>query len=281
MARVLFVLSPPRSFTSVVAACIGQHRDVVAVPELNLLVTDTVAEWLQIHEGGRNPGAHGLLRAVAELYFGEQTEETVRRALSWVMERAAFDTGVVFQELADKVAPAWLLDKSHRITVNPAILQRLLSRFPDARFLHLLRHPLTAGQSMAPVSPFDPQRVWFTLHCHIIDFLSPLPEAQKMQMRGEDLLADPVTGLRGIARWLGLDSSEEAVDAMLHPERSPFAHLGPANARYGNAYSFLADPRLRPTKMRLPDLDESLPWRDDGARLLPDVKAMAIEFGYG
>lgn len=280
MDKVLFVLSPPRSFTSVVAACIGRHPDVFAPPELNLFVAQTMAEWLEIHESGCNPGAHGLLRGVAQIYWGEQTEQTIDHALAWVKERASLTTVAVFRELMDRVSPSWLLDKSHRIAVQPAILARILSEFPDARFLHLIRHPVTTGQSMASVSPFDPQQVWFTLHCHILEFLAPLPEAQKMRLRGEDILANPATHFRDVARWLELDESDGAIERMLHPEQSPFANVGPANARYGNAYSFLAQPNLRTLEGSPPSLDQPLIWRDHKSNLMPDVKTMAIDFGY-
>ena len=51
-----------------------------------------------------------------------------------------------------------------------------------------------------------------------------------MRVRGEDLLGEPDTYLRKIAEWLGLRTDEEAIEAMKHPEQSPYACIGPENA---------------------------------------------------
>ena len=41
MTQPLFILAPPRSFTTVTSAMIGQHPEMYGLPETNLFV----AEW--------------------------------------------------------------------------------------------------------------------------------------------------------------------------------------------------------------------------------------------
>ena len=105
MVDPLSILAPPRSFTSVVAAMLGQHPQMYSLPELHLFSFETMAERWARCQHATYPMAHGLLRAVAQLYFGEQTEHTVRLARGWLRRRSHFTTGYLFEMLAAKVHP--------------------------------------------------------------------------------------------------------------------------------------------------------------------------------
>jgi hypothetical protein len=297
----VFILAPGRSFTSVACAMLGQHPQLYGLPELNLAVTDSMEEWRALFDGG--PAAiagHGLLRAVAELHFGGQSELTVVQARMWIRRRRRWSSREVFHSLAEAARPLGIVDKSPASVMDGERLNRLLAAFPAARFLQLVRHPRTQGESLlntawgrrrlvaagcvdrttAPPTP-DPQLLWLRCHETIAAFLAPLPEAQKRTLRGEDLLADPEARSRELAQWLGLQTDAEAIDAMLHPERSPFACQGPRGARFGNDPKFLEAPELRRSRNGgPPSLDGRLPWRRDGDELQPEVRALAVELGY-
>ncbi len=101
-----------------------------------------------------------------------------------------------------------------------------------------------------------------------------------MCIRGEDLMEQPRKHLADICRWLGIRDDDAAIEEMMHPERSPFACFGPITALCGNDPNFLRRPAFRQHKPKVPALDGELPWRDDGARLRPEVVALAREFGY-
>ena len=102
-----------------------------------------------------------------------------------------------------------------------------------------------------------------------------------MRVRGEDLLSEPDTYLRKIAEWLGLRTDEEALEAMKHPEQSPYACIGPANAPFGNNRGFLQAPALRPySPAQKLKLEGALSRRDTGGEFSPEVKELAREFGY-
>jgi len=79
---------------------------------------------------------------------------------------------------------------------------------------------------------------------------------------------------------MGLSSDAEAIEQMKHPERSPYAQLGPPGARFGNDRFFLENPVLHPERAEPQSLDGPLPWREDGREFLPEVKALAREFRY-
>ena len=79
--------------------------------------------------------------------------------------------------------------------------------------------------------------------------------------------------------WLGVSSQAHALEAMGHPERSPFACLGPVNARFGNDPSFLNAPKLRTYTRKEENLDDPLSW-DEELGFSKDVRGLAELLGY-
>lgn len=304
----LIILAAPRSFSSVVAAMLGQHPELYALPETQLFSASTVAEWFARSAGAAFPMQDGLLRAIAELMFGAQTERTIVLASHWLRARPDWSTIAIFNLLAARVAPRAVVEKSPMIAYEVGAMSRIYRAFPHASFVHLLRHPAGFGQSvlkhiressaegripewLARLASYEstsdnrgrrpnPQVSWLTLQRNIITFLRDVPEAQKIAVRGEDILAAPDATLVRIAEWRGLRSDAVAIDAMLHPERSPFAHLGPPRGRYGNDVYFLRSPQLRPARGRHYRLTDPLPWRDDGTPFAAEIVDLARSFGY-
>ena len=67
MHRPLFILAPPRSFTSVSCGMIGQHPQLLGLPETNLFARADYNQLALLFRV-RPRLQHGLLRAIAELY---------------------------------------------------------------------------------------------------------------------------------------------------------------------------------------------------------------------
>ncbi len=301
MAAPLFLLAPPRSYTSLMNAMLGQHPQCFGLPELCLFNVETLVElWVRTSDemGSEAKTRHGLLRAVAEIYSGEQTMDSVRMATHWCAARQHRTTGEVYRELVDKIDPLIAVEKSPAYTVDIQRLWRLYETFPEARFIHLTRHPV--GQCKSVMSLYDgtfalfvnsidfledraivePQFAWYDLNINIMNFLDHVPAAQQLRIRGEDVMGDPPKWLGAICRWLGIRDDAQAIDDMMHPERSPFACFGPLDAMFGNDPNFLSGPSFRPHVVKVPPLDKPVPWREDGHGLKPEVKALARELGY-
>jgi hypothetical protein len=303
------VLSPPRSFSTVIAAMLGQHPQLYGLAETHLLSVSTLDEWWSSAGVASFPMTHGLLRSVAELVFGQQSEVSVRNAAALLRARSSWSSADMLALLADRVHPRTLVEKSPVLCFREEWMLRAAETFPNARFIQLTRHPrsqalsvrkhirksLELGRPMplwlrnlgwsdgrGQLFPeFDPQRSWYTLNANIDGFVSKLPSDRWMRVRGEDVLRDPWSRLAEIASWLGIETDSVAVDAMLHPERSPFAGFGPPGAVYGNDLFFLCDARLRPERAAgAENLEDPLEWRS-AARFAPEVVALAQRFGYG
>ncbi len=301
-ASPVLVLAPPRSLSSVVTAMIGEHPELYAIPEIHLFVVDTVGELEYLYRTAGERRRDGLLRLLAELMFGAQTERTVESAFHWYRRRLDMTTADLAHDLADAIAPLALVDKSVSTVWNMDYLQRAAKVFPEARYVHLTRHPRANCESLMETihhepwvsrhmtpegttqpagSDPDPSVLWLKIHQTIVDFLTSIAPERQARVAVEDVVESGGRCLDDVALRFELRVDEAALRAMLHPERSPFARVGPLNAPFGNDPKFLADPALRVLSAQRPaSLLDPVPWRTDGGGFSEDVIGLAKEFDY-
>lgn len=297
MPDPLFIIAPPRSYTSVVGGMIGQHPEVYGLPEVNLSHGDTLGEMWDSVTATLNFGTSGMLRLLAQMHEGVQTDETVTRARQWIMRRKHWSGAKVFAYIQQTVgADRMLIDKSPRNTMKIDHLRRLHRIFPGASFLHLTRHPLSTGKSTIELiksygekdpserhARFDPEQVWLRSQQNILEFSQELALGQYMRIKGEMLLSNPSFYLAQICEWLGLARDAASIEAMLHPEASPYASIGPESAPFGNDPNFLKNPTLdleRLARIKEPSLYDEVDWRKGEYFTKPVIK-LARQFGYG
>jgi hypothetical protein len=291
MRPPLFVVAPPRSYTSVIGGMLGQHPQAYGLPEVNLSHGDTLGDMWDTISLGVNYATSGLLRLLAQLHDGEQSEEAVIRARQWVMRRAHWTGAQVFAHIQQAVGPELMLvEKSPRNVMQVDSLRRLHRIFPRAHFLHLTRHPKTQGASVIELlrsygdddPKVNPERNWQRAQTNILAFAADLATGQYMRIKGETLLRDPETYLRQICQWLDIDDSPAAIAAMLHPETSVYAGIGPPSAPFGNDPNFLLAPTLdfdRLARISEPPLEGAVDWKLIEP-LTPPVMQLARRFGY-
>lgn len=295
MHQPLFILCPLRSYSSVVCGMLGQHPDLYGVPELNLFLADTLGELMAFMTPRMPHGPDGLLRALAQLHDGAQDDDAIESARRWCEDNRSMTTAAVYEHLAELVAPRQIVDKSPAHVMRADFLERIIDACPEASFLHLTRHPRPTSKSILELlarsdewggvlgpRQVDPEKVWLRAHQTILDFTNTLPPGQAMAIRGEDLMADLDTYLPQIAEWLDIRDDAEAIDAMHHPEDSPYAFRGPPSAEFGNDPNFLDEPTLRkPSGQRksMPGLTGPLDWAPDREFGNKTLK-LAKQFGY-
>jgi hypothetical protein len=286
------------------------------LPELHLFSAETLDDWWNLCSQASYNMDHGLLRVTSQLFFGGQREYTVKRAAGWLRRRSHLTTGALLELIAQHVYPRVLVEKSPSVVYRAEFLQRLYRMFPNAKFLHLIRHPRAQGESvmkylqsrqeLGPLpashwllhlagypslssceaeamdftSSLDPQKSWYALNMNICEFFEAVPNQQKLRVRGEDLLSDPDRILAQIASWIGVKVDYSSIAEMKHPERSPYSKLGPPGAQFGNDRNFLKDPFFRMQKIKIETLDGPVSWREDGSGLLAEVRDLAHKFGY-
>jgi len=280
---------------------LGCHPQMYGLAEINLFARDTVGALQDLYRA-RDRSQHGLLRSLSELAFQEQTAETVEAVRGWLNDNADMSTPELFRTMQEWAGERGLIDKSPLHVYTPEALDRIGRAFPEARFLHLTRHPGDMVKSVfelrgklgetararfagAPqrleerVNPNAPDKMWLEPNLVILEFLESVAPRQQMRLRGEDLLADPRRYLSQTAEWLDIGTEEADIEGMLHPENSPFAAYGPENARYGLDPNFMERPHLRPFIYK----PHPLVWENPSGETIPlseTMQAYAMIFGY-
>lgn len=291
----IVVMAAPFCGATYVAAVLGRHPDLYAVPQLDLWMSDTVAGWLEIFEIGQGTQSDGLLRTLAELEFGSQTDATIAAATGWLQERAEWSTAALFDYLMQRVAPRRLVVPDVEAPMRPHDLWRLHAAVPQAQILGVVRHPMAAcldhaawlqGRLFVPADfkdhsqdppQIEPQLGWFRAYCNL---QTRWDGASPTMLRIEDVDVDQPQSLRALCSALGLPADDAVLKAMAHPEAWVFGSYGPRSAPYGLEPDLLEPIRLPkrwPLEIRL---DASPPWRKDDRPLSPDLVALARRYGY-
>ncbi|MBK1649994.1 sulfotransferase family protein [Rhabdochromatium marinum] len=296
----LIILSPPRSFSSVISTMLGEHPELYGFPELHVFAVRTVTALLEREAGkGNYSGPPGLLRALAQLHEGRQTTGGILRAGLWLNARRDWTIKALLDDLLAKVAPRIGIEKSPVNCMNMAFLANVQRCYPRARYVHLTRHPVATRASMqsffhqaktlrargagGTTLGFDHLLLWYRMHRNILEFTAPMPDSQVLRIKGEQLLSEPDRYLPQIAEWLGVRTDASAIAAMKHPERSPYACIGPSPARGGNDSKFMHNPRLRTGQVQEPRLADllaasPLPWlSSEGHQMLTAARLKMVE----
>ncbi|HHB89900.1 MAG TPA: amino acid adenylation domain-containing protein, partial [Anaerolineae bacterium] len=250
----VFILSPPRSGSTLLRIMLAGHPKLFAPPELDLLSFNTLGQRKAAFRGRYAFWLEGLIRAVMEVR-GVDAEEARRILETYERENMSVKAfyGLLQSWLGDRI----LVDKTPVYSLDPAILHRMAWDFENARFIHLARHPYATIYSFIEAKldevffrwehPFTrrelAEMIWITSHQNILDFLSHMAADRHLFLRYEDLLAEPEQHMRRIADFLGLDY----VPAMIEPYSGDRMTTGlePGKQMVGD-YKFYLHKRIDP-----------------------------------
>jgi len=229
---------------------------------------------------------------LAEYLFGRQDAAGLTAAREWLAARRDWPGEAVLDVLLAEVSPRLAIEKSPENAASDEALARLVDAYPAARYIHLTRDPAATQRSMQahwarvmPEHPLEGQPMlgfaaWVDVNRRILGFTERLPPGQVLRLRAEDVLDGSPAGLRDVVSWLGLDGTPAAIEAMAHPEASPFARPGPKESGIIGGYDpgFLEAPVLRslatPPPLRRPE-----DWAGHDA-LWEMVEDLAARLGY-
>lgn len=294
----IIILGPPHSYASEACAMLGRHPQLYGLPDLNLFVADTVEGWyIALTQHMKRPQyTHGLLRVLAQLHEEEQSEHAINRAWDWLSKRKTWTTQSLWSYLSKRVYPRVLLDKSPTTSRNETNMQRALAALPGANFIHLTRHPVPSTESIdalkermqryiasseeSPGEKDNSLLFWYRCHNSIMNFIAGLPEGQSLRLCSEQLFRDADTYLLQLVEWLGLSTRKIALDAMQHPEYSPYACLGPINAQYGDDRDFLTVPTHKPVIGEVARIEDFLSYQQAPERVKPAILHLSHQLGY-
>jgi thioesterase domain-containing protein len=219
----VFLLSPPRSGSTLLRVLLAGHPGLFAPPELELLGFNTMGERRAAFSGRYAFWREGLVRAWMEL-TGEPAE-AAGRALE-EMEERDLPVRAVYRELQERLGGRTLVDKTPSYALDPATLARAEEDFEEPLYIHLLRHPggVIASFEEARLeqvffrheNPFPRRKlaelIWTASHENIGSFLASVPAARQHRLRFEELVQDPRETLERLCGFLGIDFDSALLD---------------------------------------------------------------------
>lgn len=236
----IFILSAPRSGSTLLRVMLGGNPRLFAPPELFLLPFDNLMQRRDWFCGATRFRLEGVLRALLELR-GEPLEQ-VRQWMA-VRENAGCSIQDFYREIQVRLGDRILVDKTPYNAINQDTLRRAEDYFLDPFYIHLVRHPcgvihsfgqarleqvwmpLLALGGMSGRSEFSPSQLaeltWIVLNENITGFLRGVPAHRQMRIGFEDLVVHPERVMRSFCERAGLAYSP----AMIRPYEASEARM--------------------------------------------------------
>ncbi|WP_414520854.1 type I polyketide synthase [Umezakia ovalisporum] len=217
---IIFILSSPRSGSTLLRVMLAGHPHLFSPPELHLLAFSNMREReekLKFSHLGE-----GLQKALMEI---ENLDATASQALIKNMELENLSIKEVYQRLQENISPRMLVDKSPSYAVNRSILERGEAIFANSKYIHLVRHPYSVIESfvrmrmqkMAGLGDDNPyevaEQVWTKSNQNILDFLDHIEPQRRHQIIYEQLVKEPSKTLSELCSFLNIDFDTK----LLHP----------------------------------------------------------------
>ena len=234
--KPLFLVGNKRSGTSHLVRLLNLHPSVFVAHEADVVwILYQMAQGLPLRcypwDGPR--GMDATLNACADLFDREATAHRAATDIAELFQRVLarlMVQGSAVQPPHPKTALTWVGDKKPVQQADPQILPFIHQHFPQARFVHIIRHPRAVVSSMVAAGGnwANPVQYWkgsvesilerWAIHEEWV--LAAKATDPVHSLRYEDLCADPPGELGKVFGFLGLTMPVEAapvVDA--HTDR--------------------------------------------------------------
>jgi amino acid adenylation domain-containing protein len=253
----IFILSPPRSGTTLLRIMLAGHRDLFSASELQLLGFGTMRERADAYTGRFSGWLDGLIRSVMEI---EGLDADAAKASIRAAEAEGVTTKAFYRRLQDEIRPRLLVDKSPSYAMDPGALRKAEADFDGALYIHLVRDPVPMIESFARhhmdqvlhigEHPFGPRQLaellWTISHRNIGEFLAGVPPERWVRIRFEELVTDPATQMESLCRRLGLPFDPGVLQPYEGVESKMVDGVYPESAPMGDP-NFLARGRIDPS----------------------------------
>jgi acyl transferase domain-containing protein/acyl-CoA synthetase (AMP-forming)/AMP-acid ligase II/pimeloyl-ACP methyl ester carboxylesterase/acyl carrier protein len=210
----IFILSSPRSGSTLLRVMLAGHPALYSPPELHLLPFETMAQ--RNEDLGVSQLGLGLQRAFMELKQIDATESQQLIDRLVTENLSIQDVYAMLQQLAgDRI----LVDKSPTYANNRETLERGEQLFKDAKYIHLVRHPYAVIESFARMrmdklvgsvnsNPYQlGESIWNNSNQNTLEFFETIDPHRHHLVQYEELVTDPQKIMEGICEFLHIDFS--------------------------------------------------------------------------
>ncbi|AFY36691.1 Long-chain-fatty-acid--CoA ligase, 6-deoxyerythronolide-B synthase [[Leptolyngbya] sp. PCC 7376] len=216
---IAFILSSPRSGSTLLRVMLAGHPELYSPPELHLLPFETMGDRQE--ELGLSHLGEGLQRAIMDL-DGLTAEESQQTINQWLTENRSI--GDIYSELQTKATGRLLIDKSPSYGSDRQTLEHSEILFENAKYIHLVRHPYAMIESFSRLrmdkllgdtsaNPFGlAESIWTKSNQNILHLGQTLSPDKYLQVVYEDLVKNPRVVLTQICKFLGVDFDESLLN---------------------------------------------------------------------
>ena len=273
-----FLISSPRSGSTLLRVMLAGHPDLFCPPELHLLPFSTMS-----HRHKKLSSSYlgeGLQRALMELMGFDA--DTVGAMLEQLEQQDA-PVQDVYAMLQESAAPRLLVDKSPSYAFDLATLERAEDLFDRAKYVFLIRHPYSTIESLVrnrihkllgsdEADPFAfAEGVWTKTNSNMMTFLERVESSRQYLLRYEDLVRDPQKTAYELCEFLEIPFNE----ALLNPYEGERMTDGVHKQSMG-----IGDPNFLKRKEIEPSLGEVWKTLALPSPLGEEAKNLAARLGY-
>lgn len=223
--KAIFILSPPRSGSTLLRVLLAGHPKLFAPPELHLLSYANLKQRkLALQEVESDHLAQGVLRAVMQLKgcSSEAAHQLVNQ-----YEEQGLPTVEFYKLLEQWQGDRILVDKTPTYAAHTGILSRAESYFENPIYIHLVRHPYgmiysyeTAKlERIVPImnsSSFERRQLaemtWLVSNSNITNFLKNIPLKRQFRIKFENLVQSPKSVMMNLCAFLNIEFSDDMVE---------------------------------------------------------------------
>jgi LPS sulfotransferase NodH len=239
-ARLVAILCPERSGSTLLSVMLGAHSRVVAPPELHMFRYESLDAWRAGY-----PQARDSLRALLAAIGSEAELARLERDCGhcppadiyrWILARAGAGAFVVDKTPAyardlgtlhriERLEPFYVWLIRHPLGVAASAIERARARrrAKNARLSARLKYPLfLARQAVAVWSGREVRAqvaYWVEAHERISSLLEEVPTERQSTVHYERLVRDPAQVLGGLCAALGLELEPAMLDPRSHAAR--------------------------------------------------------------
>ena len=213
---IIFLLSSPRSGSTLLRVMLAGHPDLFSPPELHLLPFEAMAEWNQAL--GLSYLGEGLQRAFMELM--DLDAEASKMMLDGFIEQNV-SVQTIYAKLQELAGLRQLVDKSPTYASSTQVLHRAEDLFEGSKYIHLVRHPYAVIESLVRnrmdkilgIEGGDPyalaEQVWTQSNQNVLDFRQQVGTQRHHLIHYEALVTQPTQEMERLCQFLGIAFEHE------------------------------------------------------------------------
>lgn len=215
----VFLLSAPRSGSTLLRLMLAGHPALFCPPELSLLEHETMGQWLQ-KRFLRFPKESGIVYNLLRVMGFTPTQAMIDDP-QW----QEMPVQEMYRLIQQHAAPRFLVDKTPNYAKSLTTLRRAECWFDQPKYIHLVRHPYAVIESFVRhrfdkfigpegVDPYEcAEQAWTERNRNILALSQMVSSQRYYRIHYEELVCEPVSGMQGLCEFLKISFEK----TMLYP----------------------------------------------------------------